>query len=72
MCVCLTIIYQDLRNGEEVAKCPSCSLLIKVIYTANQLPEVESSSEAKEANQNTANESSTTFVPAQPAAIATH
>jgi len=22
----------DLQNGEDVARCPSCSLLIKVIY----------------------------------------
>lgn len=23
---------EDLENGEEVATCPSCSLIIKVIY----------------------------------------
>jgi len=32
------ISLQDLRNGEEVAKCPSCSLQIRVIYTAASLP----------------------------------
>jgi len=25
---------EDLMYGEDVAKCPSCSLLIKVIYDA--------------------------------------
>ncbi|XP_059170547.1 diphthamide biosynthesis protein 3-like [Physella acuta] len=26
------ITKEELQNGEDVAKCPSCSLLIKVIY----------------------------------------
>ncbi|ESN95397.1 hypothetical protein HELRODRAFT_153507, partial [Helobdella robusta] len=26
------ITMEDLENGEEVARCPSCSLLVKVIY----------------------------------------
>ena len=28
------VIYsqEDLQNGEDVAQCPSCSLLLKVIY----------------------------------------
>ncbi|XP_070553868.1 diphthamide biosynthesis protein 3-like [Ptychodera flava] len=26
------ITREDLENGEEVATCPSCSLIIKVIY----------------------------------------
>lgn len=26
------ITKEDLLNGEEVATCPSCSLLVKVIY----------------------------------------
>ncbi|CAN8006610.1 unnamed protein product [Ixodes hexagonus] len=26
------ITREDLLNGEEVATCPSCSLLVKVIY----------------------------------------
>ena len=25
-------LQEELENGEEVAKCPSCSLIIKVIY----------------------------------------
>ena len=31
----------DLRDGEEIAVCPSCSLMIKVIFEAKDLPEVE-------------------------------
>lgn len=26
------ITKEDLQNGEDVAKCPSCSLMLKVIY----------------------------------------
>uniref|UniRef100_A0A3Q4HG76 DPH-type MB domain-containing protein n=1 Tax=Neolamprologus brichardi TaxID=32507 RepID=A0A3Q4HG76_NEOBR len=26
------ILKEDLENGEEVATCPSCSLIVKVIY----------------------------------------
>ncbi|KAK0064637.1 DPH3 isoform X2 [Biomphalaria pfeifferi] len=26
------ISKEELENGEDVAKCPSCSLLIKVVY----------------------------------------
>jgi len=26
------ITKEELENGEDVAKCPSCSLIIKVIY----------------------------------------
>ena len=26
------ILLQDLRDGEDVAVCPSCSLMIKVIF----------------------------------------
>ena len=29
----------DLRDGEEVAVCPSCSLMIKVIFDVAELPE---------------------------------
>ena len=28
------ILLQDLRHGEDVAVCPSCSLMIKVIFEA--------------------------------------
>jgi len=27
-----SIFKEDLENGEEVATCPSCSLIVKVIY----------------------------------------
>ena len=26
------IVYEELKNGEDIACCPSCSLIIKVIY----------------------------------------
>ncbi|KAF2404937.1 zf-CSL-domain-containing protein [Trichodelitschia bisporula] len=29
----------DLRDGEEVAVCPSCSLMIRVIFEVDDLPE---------------------------------
>lgn len=32
------ISLADLRDGEEVAVCPSCSLMIKVIFEADNLP----------------------------------
>jgi len=28
----------DLRDGEDVAVCPSCSLMIKVIFEEDKLP----------------------------------
>jgi diphthamide biosynthesis protein 3 len=28
----------DLRDGEEIAVCPSCSLMIRVIFDADDLP----------------------------------
>ena len=28
----------DLRDGEEIAVCPSCSLMIRVIFDAGDLP----------------------------------
>lgn len=33
------ISLSDLRDGEEVAVCPSCSLMIKVIFEAVSSPE---------------------------------
>ncbi|XP_066522074.1 DPH3 homolog isoform X1 [Hoplias malabaricus] len=29
-------VLEDLENGEEVATCPSCSLIVKVIYDKEQ------------------------------------
>uniref|UniRef100_A0A8C9PJ48 Diphthamide biosynthesis protein 3 n=1 Tax=Spermophilus dauricus TaxID=99837 RepID=A0A8C9PJ48_SPEDA len=31
-----SITKEDLENGEDVATCPSCSLIIKVIYVKDQ------------------------------------
>lgn len=31
----------DLRDGEDVAVCPSCSLMIRVIFDLDDLPEEE-------------------------------
>lgn len=39
----------DLRDGEDVAVCPSCSLMIRVIFDLEDLPEEE-----KEAGKGTA------------------
>eukprot|EP00762_Andalucia_godoyi_P007126 ANDGO_01873.mRNA.1 Diphthamide biosynthesis protein 3 len=33
------IALDDLRDGEEVATCPSCSLLIRVVYDIESLDE---------------------------------
>lgn len=30
--MCARLLQDDLENGEEVATCPSCSLIVKVIY----------------------------------------
>ncbi|XP_061442036.1 diphthamide biosynthesis protein 3 [Rhineura floridana] len=30
------ITREDLENGEDVATCPSCSLIVKVIYDKEQ------------------------------------
>ena len=29
---CALFAQEDLENGEDVAECPSCSLIVKVIY----------------------------------------
>ncbi|GAB5576867.1 DPH3 homolog isoform X1 [Prionailurus iriomotensis] len=34
------ITKEDLENGEDVATCPSCSLIIKVIYDKYQANEI--------------------------------
>ncbi|XP_071949907.1 diphthamide biosynthesis protein 3-like [Antedon mediterranea] len=44
------IYKEDLMNGEDVATCPSCSLIIKVIYDVDDFLEgevVETSSGSK-------------------------
>ena len=35
------ITLQDLRDGEDIAVCPSCSLMIRVIFEASDLPAEE-------------------------------
>ncbi|KAL3880414.1 hypothetical protein ACJMK2_032654 [Sinanodonta woodiana] len=35
------ITKEDLQNGEDVAKCPSCSLMLKVIYDIDDFMEGE-------------------------------
>ncbi|QIW96806.1 hypothetical protein AMS68_002324 [Peltaster fructicola] len=32
------INIDDLRDGEEIAVCPSCSLMIRVIFDVDDLP----------------------------------
>lgn len=32
------IFIEDLRDGNEIAVCPSCSLQIRVIFDASDLP----------------------------------
>ena len=33
------ITPEELESGEEVATCPSCSLIVKVIYDVDDIPE---------------------------------
>lgn len=35
------INIEDLRDGEEIAICPSCSLQIRVIFDVDDLPKPE-------------------------------
>jgi len=44
------IAIDDLRDGEEIAVCPSCSLTIKVIFEPEDLPE-EAEPEPQNAQQ---------------------
>lgn len=37
----------DLRDGEDVAVCPSCSLMIKVIFEVDDLPKPEGEGEGQ-------------------------
>ncbi|NXG69382.1 DPH3 protein, partial [Baryphthengus martii] len=30
------LLQEDLENGEDVATCPSCSLILRVIYDKEQ------------------------------------
>lgn len=39
------INIEDLRDGEEIAICPSCSLQIRVIFDVDDLPKPEGNEE---------------------------
>lgn len=39
------ITLEDLKNGEEIGKCPSCSLIIRVIYDPEDFQEDEEGEE---------------------------
>ncbi|XP_029376134.1 diphthamide biosynthesis protein 3 [Echeneis naucrates] len=46
------ITKEDLENGEDVATCPSCSLIVKVIYdkdlyVSGEIVQTPSSSESR-------------------------
>lgn len=41
-------VQDDLMNGEEVARCPSCSLLIRVIYDPEDFIPPEDAPEEQE------------------------
>ena len=32
------ITRQELEDGEEIATCPSCSLIVRVVYDGDQFP----------------------------------
>jgi len=38
------ISIEDMRDGEDIAVCPSCSLQIRVIFDQNDLPKPEGAS----------------------------
>ena len=38
------ICIDDLRDGQEIAVCPSCSLMIRVIFDLSDLPEKQKES----------------------------
>ena len=38
----------DLRDGEEIAVCPSCSLTIRVVFDVEDLPKEEKEGPAKQ------------------------
>ncbi|KAG8191594.1 hypothetical protein JTE90_021196 [Oedothorax gibbosus] len=41
------ITKEDLANGEDVATCPSCSLVVKVIYNLEDFQHAEEEKVAK-------------------------
>lgn len=49
--LCLNVIQGELLSGEALAKCPSCSLTVLVIFNANDIENLC----AIKGNSNTAN-----------------
>lgn len=45
------INIEDLRDGEDIAVCPSCSLQIRVIYEKDDLPKPEGGQQLGEVKQ---------------------
>ncbi|KAJ2386207.1 Diphthamide biosynthesis protein 3 [Coemansia sp. RSA 2603] len=45
------ITREELKNGDDIARCPSCSLLIKVIYDPADLGGEDSDDENSETIQ---------------------
>jgi diphthamide biosynthesis protein 3 len=41
-------VQEDLRNGEEIANCPSCSLRIRVIYDPDMFGNNEDDDDSEE------------------------
>ncbi|KAF2745926.1 diphthamide biosynthesis protein-like protein 3 [Sporormia fimetaria CBS 119925] len=37
----------DMRDGEDIARCPSCSLMIRIIFDPSDLPKQEVTEEGK-------------------------
>ncbi|TVY60771.1 Diphthamide biosynthesis protein [Lachnellula suecica] len=46
------IAIADLRDKEDIAVCPSCSLMIRVIFEVDDLPKPEGEKVAEKNNQN--------------------
>lgn len=45
------ISIADLRDSEDIAVCPSCSLMIKVIFEVDDLPKPEDLKEKEQSAQ---------------------
>lgn len=45
------ITLEELHDGEDIAKCPSCTLRIMVIYEESDLPELPDFDEDEEEEQ---------------------
>ncbi|MES1917791.1 MAG: hypothetical protein MHM6MM_009497 [Cercozoa sp. M6MM] len=45
------IALEQLMDGEEIARCPSCSLIIRVIYDAADFMEESSSEEESSSDE---------------------